>query len=168
MRVNKTPILVAATTTAVLCLGASNSLSASAATPSAPTNNGQTGVVNSIQGVGLPYTFTASGLSGGSGGVQTPVFSTNATGRLCVDPNLKTTHNASGGSSRNNEDFRVEIWQDNSISDSKRITLQFTGTSQPKKCTPGFKTNQNHFVKIIKNVFIEGHLMGGDGIISYS
>jgi hypothetical protein len=168
MRIHKTFAVVAAATTAILCLGAVNSVSASAATSPAPTGNGRTSVANAIQGVGLPYTFTVSGLSGGSGGVQTPVFSTNATGRLCVDPNLRTTQNASGGSSRNNEDFRVEIWQDNSISDSKRITLQFTGTSQPKKCTPGFKTNQNHFVKIIKNVFIEGHLMGGDGIISYS
>jgi opacity protein-like surface antigen len=119
-----------------------------------------------IQGVGLPYTGTVSGLSGGSDGVKSPVFATNSTGTICVDPNLHNQHDASSGV--NNSNFRIELYKDNSINDELQRTAQFTLSSQPKTCFNGLTTNHNYYIKTKKNVFVEGQLMGGTVVISYS
>lgn len=121
---------------------------------------------SAVDAIGLPYTMRVTGLSGGSQGVKSPVFATNSTGRLCVDPALANERDASSGV--NNSNFRIEVYKDNSLGDDLQRTIQFTLGSQPKSCVGGLTTNHNYYIRVRKNVFVEGQLMGGTVVISYS
>ncbi|ONI79121.1 hypothetical protein BWI15_00065 [Kribbella sp. ALI-6-A] len=98
--------------------------------------------------------------------MQSPVFATNSTGQICVDPALGNERDADSGV--NNSNFRIEVVKDNSISDELQRTIQFTLGSQPKSCVSGLTTNHNYFIRVKKNVFVSGQLMGGTVAISYS
>ncbi|QNE19617.1 hypothetical protein F1D05_18970 [Kribbella qitaiheensis] len=151
-------------------LAAVTVLIASAGSAQAATNPGPAAALKPsvIQAVGLPYTGTVTGLSGGSGGVTSPVFSTNSTGKICVDPNLHNEHDATGGAQNNDNNFRVEVYKDNSISDELQRTIQFSLSSQLKTCVNGLTTNHNYYIKTKKNLMRDGQTMGGTVVISYT
>ncbi|WP_432945797.1 hypothetical protein ACQPXM_06525 [Kribbella sp. CA-253562] len=156
----KSALAVPLAAVTVLIVGAGSAQAATSPSPSV------TRAPNVIQAVGLPYTMRVTGLSGGSGGVQSPVFATNSAGQICVDPALGNERDADSGV--NNSNFRIEVVKDNSISDELQRTIQFTLGSQPKSCVSGLTTNHNYFIRVKKNVFVSGQLMGGTVAISYS
>jgi hypothetical protein len=153
-------LVVPVAAAAVLIAGTGSANASTGAQPSV------TRAPNVIDAIGLPYTMRVTGLSGGSQGVKSPVFATNSTGRLCVDPALVNEHNANSGV--NNSNFRIEVYKDNSLSDDLQRTMQFTLSSQIKSCVGGLTTNHNYYIRVKKNVFVEGQLMGGTVVISYS
>lgn len=87
---------------------------------------------------------------------------------LPFDPNLRNTSDATGGASHNSNTFRAELWKENTLGDSLHKTFQFSLTDQGKKCHTGLTTNHGYHVRIKKNVFVNGQLMGGSGVVSYA
>ena len=118
--------------------------------------------------VGLPYKFTIKYISGGDNGVDSPDFSSNSSGKICVDPNLKRTQDAYADGA-NDGRFLIQLWEDkNNAGDSRIGTFNFTLSSQGKQCYTSVPKNKKVYIRVKKTVFILDELLGGDGQVTYN
>ena len=95
-----------------------------------------------LANVGVPYTFNITYISGGDDGVATPNMTSNASGEFCVNPALYRKTDA-GSDAPNDDRFLIQLWQSNTLSDTKLGTFNFTLGSQPKKCYTSVPHNKN-------------------------
>lgn len=120
-----------------------------------------------LANVGLPYTFQIDFITGADDGVRTPNISSNSSGELCVNPNLHRSHDA-GSDASNDDRFHIELWQSNTLSDTKLGNFNFTLGSQPKKCYTSVPHNKNVYVRIEKTVHRYLETFAGSGVVSYT
>lgn len=117
--------------------------------------------------VGLPYTATITYITGGSGGVGTPVFYTNSTAKICVKTNLSVTRNANNPASNDNR-YVVKIIRD-LLADRVDKTIPFTTSDDNYKvCVTGLDKNAAYFAKWEKVKRVDQQRLGGSGTITYS
>ncbi|GLY19130.1 hypothetical protein LWF15_15835 [Kineosporia rhizophila] len=117
--------------------------------------------------VGLPYTFKIDFISGADNGVKTPNFSSNASGKICVRPDLFQSRPAfeeGGGDFR----YKIQLWQNKTGSDSRVGTFNFTVGSAGKQCYTGVPKNKKVYLHITKTVHVQNQLLAGDGKVTYT
>lgn len=120
--------------------------------------------------VGLPYNYTVTYISGGSGGVRTPSFYTNSTGKICVSANFKVRTNKQNGDTPDRR-YRVELYREDTFGDERVRDITWyagvTSYSYNKTCWTGLADNSDYHVRFKKTVYDSGTLKGY-GTVSYT